>query len=309
MSITTSIIRRTAWAANLERCKLRGKPLVVYPNTTLNERFKIEKDAKLQPTEYPDFKYWAIGDGGHRMAIGNDSRSFIEPIEHLPTHASAFNAIPFVMREENNDLTNVERKKYALRRMEEHGGKQYFCYYLKSIPDNGQPPKFELTTVVNGVENTVDYVPDTSNLYPQPTQVPPDSAETTNSSYITMSETMDIIFDENDVAELFNVARILYGDSKRAIISEVLLCSGFPRDVQAAGAGGAIFTFKESIVSQVMAFISTYQQMSFSTRGFEMQLEVGATEPMLTGDVVNQERMKAELASKDAVGVARFNSR
>lgn len=285
-STNTNLITRTALSGMLQTCLLAGIPLEVLKFTTLNERLAINENAKLASNEMPTFGYWCIGDKGHFAVPSADNEVIIEPAEHTAGDFAPFNIIPFVMREESSDLSVAERKKYALRKSVNRNGINYFAYYAKAIDLTGKKPRLEHTVVKDGVATTVEYTPNNSNLYPERKTLTTNEAVTTNSDTLTVSLTTDVVFDDNDVKELNNVARILYGNEKRAIISEIALVSGFKRSMAVPGPGGGQINMDEAICAQVLTFLSTYRQMSFDNRGFVITLEMGANEPMMTSDNV-----------------------
>ncbi|UGO54023.1 putative virion structural protein [Serratia phage vB_SmaM_Haymo] len=298
-STNTNLITRTVLSGMLQTCLLAGIPLTVLDYTTLNQRLGINEDAKLASNETPTFGYWCIGDKGHWVVPTSDGEVIIEPAEHTAGDFAPFNMIPFVMREESNDLSVEERKKYGLRKSENRNGINYFSYYAKAIDLTGKKPRMERTTVKDGVATTTEYTPNNSNLYPERKTLTTNEAVTTNSDTLTVSLTTDVLFDDNDVKELNNVSRILYGNEKRAIISEIALVSAFKRVVQAPGPGGGAISITEAICAQVLTFLSTYRQMSFDNRGFVITLEMGANEPMMTSDAVGTS------SGRDAVQNAR----
>src|SRR5690606_18437856 len=127
----------------LQTCMLSGLPFVVKPNTTLNERFDIESGTLPANGVLPTLHYMGIGNGGHKMVVGAGGMSKPEPIQHLATDASAFNPIPFVIREPINDLTPAERANYALRKETIINGTAYVSYYLRRIDLSGILPTME----------------------------------------------------------------------------------------------------------------------------------------------------------------------
>lgn len=286
-STNTNLIARTALSGLLQTYLLTGLPINKLAYTTLNERLTINADAQVASTDRPTFAYWVIGDKGHYNTPVADGEVIIEPAQHTAGDFAAFNQIPFVLKKVTEDFSAADRAKYALRRIEEHDGENYFAYYAKKVDFTDAVPIIQRTTVVDGVSTTKDYVPNTSNLYPTRQTIPTNSATTTSSDYLTVSLSLEIPFTEDDVAELNNVASILYGSEKRSIISEIGLVSAIQRSVSAPSVGTEQINMVEAIYAQVLTWLSTYRQMSFDNQGFTISLELGANEPMNTASSVS----------------------
>lgn len=297
MSIKTSPITRTAIASYLQTFLLSRKKYILLPHTTLNELLEIEKNAVIPDDENPGFGYYTIGKSGHTSSIvGTEDDVIIDLRKHSPADAACWGHIPFVLREEANDLSADLRLQYGLRRMETYGTKNYFAYYAKRIDLALFVPKVKITNIVNGVANTKDYLYTQSNLHPEIPTVLPDEVTTTAAEYLSVTMPVTVEFSQFDVQELNNMALIKFGDARRAVISEIALCSGIDRVVQTTTAGGAPINFKEIIASQVLTFISTYRQMSIDNKGFTMDLELGATEPLLTSSNLTDAQMNDLIA-------------
>lgn len=286
-STNTNLIARTALSGLLQTYLLCGISITKLAYTTLNQRLNIQADAVVASSDRPAFGYYCIGDKGHYNVPVTDGDIIIEPAQHSAVDFAPFNIIPFVMRLETNDLTTGEKLNYGLRRQETFNGVNYFAYYLKKVDLTGLTPVLRETTTVDGTTTTDDFIPNNSNLNPTRPVLSTNQAVTSSSKYISASLTVNIPFDENDVAELNNVASIIYANQKRAIISEIGLVSAIPRQVSAIGPGGAQFNFTEALYAQVLTWLSTYRQLSFDNQGFTITLELGANEPMLTTDAVS----------------------
>lgn len=285
-----SVTTRTIWGALIQTCMFGHFRIPDIKYISMNERLNVQKDAKAPPGTYPFFKYWVIGDKGHVNRIdATDNETYIDEAKHHGDDAAPFRPIPFVMRAEGNDLTPEERAQYCLRRMEDGpDNKRYWCYYGKPIPNmESITPKVEYTTVIDGVENTREYETSNANLYPQQSVIPPDGQLTTNSAVLTVVAGVTIEFTAKDAQELMNVARLRYnGNEKRAVISEIGLCTGVDADIQTETDGGAPIKFKEAIQVWIATFITTFQSLAFNTKGFRVELELGATEPVMSGTEV-----------------------
>ena len=274
-------ITRTIYGSKIQTALLLGLPYTQEPNTTLNERFDIEADTALDGSEgVPNVQYYCIGNGGHRVIHGADGIPYTSPINHRASDAGLFNHIPFVLREYDNDLTVSERQKYALRREETHNGVNYIAYYLKRFDASSTNVEMIHTRVIDGNSTESRFEPTGSNLNPEQPEMPNDGVITTDGNYLSASAIIPIDFSEQDVEELVNVARVLYDNEARAVISEIGLCAGFDETVAASSAGGS-FNYKEAIGVQIATHITGYYPVGLTNRGFELRIEAGATEPML----------------------------
>jgi hypothetical protein len=299
MAVKISPVTRTAIGSLLQDNLLAGKQQPLLTGTTLNELFQIQQNAVLGQGENPAFGYYAIGNKGHTSSIIDGTDTIIDLYKHAPEDCACWNHIPFVLRAEANDLSADLRLNYGLRRAEQHGGKNYFAYYLKRVDLSGSTAKVTRTKIVNGVKDTKDYAFTSANLNPVRPIVLPDEATTTANDFLATTMPVTIKFDLFDVEELYNVFEVLKGTAKQAIISELAFCSGVDRNIPSIGAGGAAITVKEVIGCQVITFVTTYKQLSIDNEGFTINMELGATEPMLTGTALGS------TANNDLLSMAR----
>lgn len=271
---------RTVYSAYLQTCLLLNRPVVLLPGTTLNEKLGVQSGVLFGQDETPNLGYAAIGNGGHKMVMGANGISRPEPVQHLATDAALYNQIPFILRTLNNDITAVEREKYALRRVEEHGGISYIAYYLKRLNFSNVSAQMDYKTVNSGVTTTTPFVPNNSNLNPIPPNLANTGVNVTTGDYVSATAKIPFTLNTDEVEEVINVSNIIYGDSGYAIISEIALCSGVDKIVAAAGAGGGNFNLNESIGTQVASFVNGFFAMNFSNAGLAISFDLGATEPL-----------------------------
>lgn len=275
-------ITRTVYGSYLQTCMLLALPFVVKNHTTLNEKFSIQNGVLPDISDIPHMRYYAIGNGGHRMVVGGNGLSKPEPIQHRATDAACFNHIPFAMREPSADLSVGERAKYALRREETHNGTRYIAYYLKRMDFTGVVPAMEYKTVADGETTTTPFVPDTSNLNPTPPDLNNSGVNVTTGDYTTTTAKITLTLTQAEVTELLNVAEILYQDDGYAIISEFALCSAIDKIVQSPGPGSTTIAFNDAIAVQVASHINSFIPLAFSNNGVDVLLDVGATEPLFS---------------------------
>lgn len=275
-------ITRTIYNSYLQTCLLMGLPFEVFANSTLNERFGIQQGVIPADGVIPSMKYYAIGNGGHKMTVGANGIAKPDPVQHKGTDAACYSPLPFVLREIENDLSVVDRANYALRRLETHQGRQYVAYYLKRIDLTNTTAGMELVTVRDGVSGVAAFTPDSSNLNPLPPDLSSTGVNIVSGDYVSATAKVGLTLSTTDVGELLNVAKVIYDDDAYAIISEVALCSGVDKIVQSPAAGNVMINFNEAIAVQVMSHINTFFPLKFTNNATEILLDVGATEPLFS---------------------------
>jgi hypothetical protein len=273
------IVTRTLQGSACQTALLLGLPYALAENSTLNEKFNIESDATLNNV-VPWVQYFCIGDHGHRVITGADGIPYTSPINHRASDAALFNHLPFLLREADDDLTIDQRAPYALRKTILVNNVSYIAYYLKRIDVSRVAIELQHTSVVDGVATRTPFEYNNSNLNPTHPELPNTGVITTDGNYLTSSAIITVFLDEKDVEELVNVALILYGTEQRALISEIGLCSGIDRVVTVQGPTGP-FNYREAIGVQIATHITGYYPVGYTNKGFELQIEAGATEPLL----------------------------
>jgi hypothetical protein len=274
-------IVRTVYGAYLQTTQLLGLPLIIKPNSTLNEKFNIHSSIAVADSDKPAMRYIALGNGGHRMVTGTNGIGRPEVIQHVPRNAALYNHLPFVLRLPTEDLTPIERLKYRLRRLETHDGITYVAYYLKVLDLENVVPQLELRTVSDGVTTSTEFSPTLADLNPTPPAINSGGVLTTTGDYIAATGKVPFIFTATDVVEFLNVANIIYGDEGYAMISEVALCSGVDR-VVTGDFNGVTTGYTDAIGVQVCNFISQFIHIPSNNAGIEYTYDVGSVEPLLT---------------------------
>lgn len=276
----------TIYGADLMTSQLGKRPYRVLPKTTLNEKFGIQSGVLPAVDVYPSMNYLAIGNRGHQSHVGKNGVEVTEVLQHRPTDGALFNHLPFVVREVGNDLTPQERERFALRVVKNFHGKDFVCYFLRRLATtpNTSATQLKYYTVVkkgSDVETTVtDFVPDDAVLTPVPQPLQPVNVNTLSGEYIRCESMISFQMSKWDLDELLNAANIIYGSDRYAVISEVALVSGVDKVVEASGAGGN-FNYREVIAAQCCAFISTDFRAYYHNKAVTLDINFGASEPML----------------------------
>lgn len=280
-------ITRTILGSALQSALLLGIRPQILPYSTLNEKFGVLADATLNEGEVPHLGYFAIGNGGHRNRTGGDGVPYTSPNIHSASDAALYRHLPFVLRPVDNDLTVGERAQYGLRVMETHNNLRYWAYYLKRISLVDVLPVIEHTVVSGDNEISSPYEFTMANLNPKAPELPNDGVITTSGDYLSTSSILKMLFTAKDVLELVEACRIKYDNEAYAVISEIALVSGVDRMATVAGNGNQSFNMMEVACAQVCSFITTDHRVAFTNSGFEQNIELGATEPMLSStDVI-----------------------
>lgn len=273
--------RRTVYGAALQTAQVLGLPVVIHPNTTLNEKLSINPTATLGTHEVPTMKYISIGIGGHRGNTGPDGMTTIETLQHSAADASSYRMLPYVMRPASADLNDAERVRYALRRIEKHNGIEYAVYYLRRIDLTDVTIALKKKVVSNGKETVSDFVPGIEVLDPKVPETSPGSNQI-DGTYLYATAQVNIDFDSFDAQEIINSAKILYNDEKYAFISEFGFVTGVDRVMSTPGGStGNSFNMNEVVAAQIFCHVSALQPIYNQKNGFEALYEVGISEPLM----------------------------
>lgn len=273
-------ITRTIYGSTLQTALLLGIAPPLPENTTLNERFDILPDIRPPSTVLPRLRYFSIGNGGHKFLVGADGVHVPEPVQHLATDGAAYKPLPFVLRTPDADLAPVDRVKYALRKEIQIKGKTYIAYYLKRIDLENVVIGMQNKLVDHDITTTSDFVPDNSNLYPNPQDLANSGVNITEGRYVTATAKIVLSFDKKDIDELLNVAKVLYDNEGAAIISEIQLVSGVDHVINVTTPGAGSFNFTEVIGSQVVSHINSFYPAKFASNLIEASIDIGAVEPL-----------------------------
>ncbi len=272
---------RTIFGSYLQSCELLGISHDIKEFTTLNEKFAIQSGVAIPPGTYPKVQYFCIGNGGHQMTMGADNIPLTKINQHKATDAALFKHLPFALRTIDNDLTSTERANYALRKEVVYNGTTYIAYYLRRIDMTGVVSEIDYRSVLNGVITSTPYVPSIGSLSPVPAIINNTGVNVLAGDYITTTAMVTVSFSPEDIAELLNVANIIYANEDYAIISEIGLCSGVDKVINITSAGGGSFNFNEAIGVQIISFISSMHIAKYTTAGIEKFLDIGCNEPIL----------------------------
>lgn len=279
----------TLTAMRLSTALIMGLDVKYPQRSTLNEYYKHIVDRMPSPKDRVCMRYLAIGNRGHDAVKDDDGFSDMEPRAKTANMSGLYNGYPLVMRGLDNDLSDEMRKNYAFRIQEEHGGRQYWAYYLKRIKMVGVETNDILIVRENGVAKPDEFHYTDKDLHPDPVKLPDydydndGNVAIPDGRYVSSNATISINFDEFDVAELQNVYNILRGTAKRAVISEMSLCSGLDTVYTGNSADGSKFSYDEAIGVQALYHISLYKNVAQENQGFVVNVTVGQPAPFFIG--------------------------
>lgn len=273
-------VTRTIYGARTQTSLLLGLPFEFPAFSTLNQLLSIQKDTLPAASDMPSLSYYVWGNRGHGVIVGTDGIPLNEVVQHRATDAGLFGQLPFVLREVNQDLTAADRAKYVLRRQEERNGVAYFAYYGRRLDKSNMSVGMYYTQVQDGVENVSNFVPQQANLTPVPQQLSNSGTNLINADYVSARARMTLAMTDTDVAEMLNVAKVIYDDERYAIVSELGLCTGVDKMINAPGYGGGSFNFSEVIGCQIAAHVAAYNPLLQTNTGVTINMDVGVNEPL-----------------------------
>jgi hypothetical protein len=278
MSLAT---KRTIYGNGLQTAMFNNKEHEILNNTTLNEKFQVL--ATDNPDKMPTLAYYAIGRGGHKNYSGSDGQPLVKSRPHRARDAALFKHLPFVMRELDNDLDALTRNNYALRVIENFNNVDYYCYYLKRVPASSQALRYEHSVTTDGVTETVVFQPTPADLNPVPVDIPSEGVTPGTGETLSVSTTFEIDFNATDSENLKQVCRIRHNDEQYATVSEIAICSGQDHGIDVQPQSGNAYVLREARGVQVSIFVSCMYPMAFANNGFNLKIDLGASEPLAVG--------------------------
>lgn len=282
-------VTRTAIGALLQTTKFLGLPpkFALLKNTTLNQKFSVQNGVMPSDGQVLSFRYLVIGNKGHYTVVADDGSDETDVRVHRTNHNGLYNHIPFVLRETTEDLTSIEREKYALRVPIEIRGKAYYAYYARRINISAVVPQLLEIEIVNGVETTKPYVPTVEDLNPIPPVISNSGTVVGSRKYIAASAIVEVKFTKDDIAEIVNAHRIRTGSTRSPVISEIGLVTGIDKLVQGPAGGGGSFDYNEVIGAQIAVHVATNHPIAYNSNGLTMVYDIGSSEPMLGDQALN----------------------
>lgn len=275
MSVKTSV--RTVYGSLVMNALRWNTKLRILPNSTLNQKFKVQADALPYDTEKVTTQYFVLGVNGLEYVPFQDMY-MREWRYYSPTQAALYRHIPLVMRRLTEPLSIEERKDLRLRTIESHNGVDYECWYARLTGHNDTPAEVEKRTEINGVISPDAWSPSLNDLNPNPQQLPPDSPVENGRTYQAVTKKFQIHLSPGDIQELLNSAQIKFGDANLANITELGICSGVDRRVP-GDFNGIQQNYVEAIYTQINDFMRVDFSAADSLAGKDLELDAGTSEP------------------------------
>lgn len=221
-----NLVVKTVYFDDLILSHFRNKKYTPLPNTTLNEKFNINKNI-ISEIDKPTLNYYCIGNGNVRV-IDSEVNMELYHNNHRCIDGSLYNHIPFIIRLLDEDITDVQKRNYRLRKTFTIHGKDYVAYYLKVIPeDKISNQLLKITKIPNMMPKTEKFnTNDSTILNPNPNL--PDVVKITDdvSTFIVNSDQVTLSLTNEEMLEVNNAMDILEIPIKDRIINEIALCSG-----------------------------------------------------------------------------------
>ena len=261
--------QRTLYGANLSMNMLLGLPHTDMLNTTLNEKFNLNKNIPIPTGTYPTLKYMTIGTGG---AYLTDAATY-QYSKHRSTDAALFEHVPFIIRPITSDLIGVERNKYRLRVIETHNSIDYACYYAKVIPNIINKSTINELTTTNGL-TSIREIPTSSIGILSPTpRVVTNYLDQNVNSYSVKSAKVEFNLYQADLNEIRSAMTIRSGTIKH--LTEIGLVAGIDKVINNSIdiVNATMFYFAE-IDIDTQVFIDTNTDLI-------RNIEIGGMEPIL----------------------------
>lgn len=280
-------VTRTAYLSQLQSAMIRGGIYKWLPHSTLNEKFNVI------PGEYPPagvnpiMSYLTIGRGALGMFAGADGKPDVRIMQHKSTDAALFEHMPFVLRTLDNDLPPERRGRYALRQRVEFFGIQYWAYWARRVDFSlADTDLFLKQVLADGSVRLDDFVPDESNLSPVPQDMSDTGTNLLAGWSVVASTIIALQLDVFDISEIRNASTIMKRATGKSTITELGLCTGAVKQIQAPGANGT-FAFNEAIGVQIAAHVQALYALDFLNQSLDDQLELGISEPLFQLEGVN----------------------
>lgn len=274
-----NLVTKTVYYDTLVLSHFRNKSFKPLPNTSLNEKFNINKDITIE-VETPTLKYFTIGNGNLKTMDAEDNMKLYHG-NHRCIDAALFNHIPFVIRKEDEDIDVNDRKKYRIRKHISIDNKRYVAYYLKLIPDDMiQNQIIKITQETDTMPKIEPFnTNDSTLLNPEP--YANTVAEITNNytEFVTNSDQISLILTIEEMLEVKNAMILLSIPESDRVINEIALCSG--TDVV------DLSTYEVEVAySQVMFFLDVdydVQLLLNNDEEFFRQVEIGGMQALMLG--------------------------
>lgn len=269
---------KTIWYAQLEAASRPGNTYVPADYSTLNGFFNIEANTPLAQDQFPEPKLLVIGRGGHE----NEGLDITNTRQHRIVNACLFEHLPFVVREINDDLDDDARAKYRLRKLINVGGVDYFAYYAKVIEPVATTSQIEVIDTSTTPHTVTPYVPSSQQYNPQPVSIIDGVINSATNVFLSVTDIQEIVITPSEIASILEAVDIIYGDRRKAVISEMAIASSWDKAIS-SNAAGISANYTEAICSQILSFLGgSRRELQSQNTEIRKRLRVGNTLGLLS---------------------------
>ena len=194
---------KTVYLEQLEVNRDLGLPYAPLQNTTLNEKFNITATSS---EEYPTLQYYTIG--LHYKSLTDVNNLDFNKIQHSTLDSSVYIPIPFLLKEANVGLTDLEKSKYFLRTKLTINNTEFIACYGKKIDSIANDSK--LYDIVKDDTYGVELLSIPDNRYLNP--IPRENIDIygTKLNYVAVSLKLKVTIDKIEALNIRNAINLLY---------------------------------------------------------------------------------------------------
>ncbi len=298
------IITPTVYAQALAAAKKVGGVHLVPPYTTINEQLRQSQinpnipnpaTAGLEVTDEYDpetdtagmlMRYLVLGNRGHYTWYGDTPDDGVpSAVEHASNDSGLYRPIPFLSRPIESDLTPSQRQRYRLRVPLTIDGSLRAFYFGRVLDLTTATPDMIIYRLENSqVVDQAVFTPSIDNLLPQH----PTGDLTNDKTHIAVTIPYAINFTTTEINEIVDACTLLYGDARRAYISEIAICHAvdktvthrYPVSGQQTATAIPEGTYFEAVAMQVDTHVTLTQSLSQNQVGFGISMQVGGGRPL-----------------------------
>lgn len=259
-----------------------NRPYTPAPFSTLNEKFDINKEIMYGPYERPSLGYFVIGNGSRYFYNQDAEVPLTGNSQHRFRDFALFRHLRFALRLVEDDLSMERRRKYGLRRLEEHNGRRYWAYYLKRVEENHDPAKAYSSIITDGIESRKEFESTIADLSPRKVEESNDDINVLQATKLSASVLISMHLDADEIQDIIDAAAIVEGDPNAAHISEIGLCWGRDYLSEVQSGLGDTFNMMEAIGVQVGQFIRSDVALPSLNDSWTHTVDMGHSEAVIT---------------------------
>lgn len=281
-------ITRTPLLGKIMSAMIRGGQYQYDEFTTLNEKFDVLPKRYPPAGKYPILRAVGLGWGAMDMYIADDGEATPRIRQHMATDFALFSHLPIVLRRQNEDLTPAQRERYYLRTAAQYHGEDYWAYWLKRADFSAEETSMYIKRkLADGTIKIDPFTPSSANLNPTPVDLSEEGVNLLKGQSIISSTIISLPFDDFDINEIRNAAKIIKKATGRAIVSEICMVAGDVEGINIPIAGGGTVRYDEIIGAQITTFLAANYAFDFINQSLTDQLELGIAEPLFNIEGVN----------------------